>query len=101
MSFVQHIKAFVQQPSTPVETDGVNPAPTARESPSTQMGEKISMAISNHADDTESQKPVFQATELGEEGAQRIELMQEVWGKHGKLYIFLAYELGQPFITIT
>ena len=54
--------------------------------------DKVTMMISNHAADDENHKPVIHAAELGEEGAQRIELMQEVWGKHGKLYIFLAYE---------
>jgi hypothetical protein len=57
-----------------------------------KMDEKVTMTISNHAADDENQKPIIHPTELGEEGAQRIELMQEVWGKHGKLYIFLSYE---------
>ena len=48
----------------------------------------------NRDHDVESLKPglVTQA-ELGDEGAQRIELMQQVWGKHGKKWIFMGLGL--------
>ncbi|CZR51781.1 uncharacterized protein PAC_01658 [Phialocephala subalpina] len=92
MSFLQRVKACAQPDSTPVVTDDVQPAPTAPQYSRPETGDD---------------KPVIHAAELGEEGAQRIELMQEVWGKHGKLYIFLAlafcmivYELDNTtFVT--
>ncbi|ORY70312.1 major facilitator superfamily domain-containing protein [Pseudomassariella vexata] len=41
-------------------------------------------------DDVESLKHMAVSVDLGEEGAQRIELMQQSWGKHGKKWIFVA-----------
>jgi hypothetical protein len=94
MSFIQKIKGQVQQHASPaVVTTGLEPeppiAPTSFKGDDT--GNTSAMSIRNHAADAENQKPVIQAVTLGEEGAQRIELMQEVWGKHGKLYIFISY----------
>lgn len=43
--------------------------------------------------DVELQKPVALTTDLAEEGAKRIELMQQVWGRHGKLWIFTCMSL--------
>jgi hypothetical protein len=43
--------------------------------------------------DVELQKPILLTMDLAEEGAKRVELMQQVWGKHGKAYIFACMSL--------
>ncbi|KUJ08496.1 MFS general substrate transporter [Mollisia scopiformis] len=93
MAIFQHIKSIMNQNSTLAVTEGVEPAPTLIETPTTDVDDKKTMTINHHATDSEIQKPVFQSVELGEEGAQRIELMQEAWGKHGKLFVFLSLAL--------
>lgn len=76
--------------------DGVQPVPNPSNSApsSTEKKSEKSHFVINDApqddDDLEMQKPVIAEVKLGEEGAQRIELMQQVWGKHGKLIIFSA-----------
>lgn len=47
-------------------------------------------ADTNQDHDVELQKPLNIVTDLGDEGAKRIELMQQVWGKNGKLWIFVC-----------
>ncbi|KAH8892390.1 MFS general substrate transporter [Thozetella sp. PMI_491] len=68
----------------------------------TSEAHEISAAaeVSSIAYDEENQKQPIVTMDVGAEGAKRSELMQEVWGKHGKLLIFvglgifmLVYEL--------
>lgn len=92
--------------SPAVVTDGVQPASTtsggdANPASSGEKGEKsekTSYGIDSSPMDVdlEVQKPVMVDIKLGEQGAQRIELMQQVWGKHGKKYIFTAYVSSIP-----
>jgi hypothetical protein len=51
--------------------------------------DKSEINIDHDAGDIELHKPGPEV-ELGEEGAFRTELMQQVWGKHGKLFVFLG-----------
>ncbi|MAD85789.1 MAG: hypothetical protein CL912_22735 [Deltaproteobacteria bacterium] len=89
--------------SPAVVTDGVQPASTssgsdANPATSGEKSEKTSYGIDSSPMDVdlEVQKPVMVDIKLGEQGAQRIELMQQVWGKHGKEYIFTAYVSSIP-----
>lgn len=86
MSVFQRIKAHVQHPAAPVMTEGEVAAPAAL-SNSPSVTKEIS-ALDSHGADEESQKVPITQVELGEEGAQRIELMQELWGKNGRKLIF-------------
>lgn len=102
MSFLKYFKA--NSASADV-IDGVQAAATPSNLPLTTTGEKIE--TSNYGidraptyDDVETQKPVLGEVKLGEEGAQRIELMQQVWGKHGKLIIFMSYVPLFPILKI-
>ncbi|KAL2060987.1 hypothetical protein VTL71DRAFT_9039 [Oculimacula yallundae] len=73
-----------------------------------QKPEKTTYGIDSSPTDAdiELQKPLRVDIKLGEQGAQRIELMQQVWGKHGKKYIFtalglcmIAYEFDETTFT--
>ena len=53
--------------------------------------ETVPKETTSRDQDVESLKPGLVAqVELGDEGAQRIELMQQVWGKHGKRWVFVG-----------
>lgn len=109
MSFFRHIQTTVQQYTAPPVTNGIEPALEPYENNSNaepskkattrigdpagvpEIGENVTLGLNNHPADLENQKYIVRNVDLGEEGAQRIELMQEVWGKHGKIYIFLSY----------
>ncbi len=83
---------FKQSPI--VVTDGVQPAATSDANPITpgEKSDKSAYGIDTAPmeNDIEMQKPVVTEVKIGEQGAQRIELMQQVWGRHGKKYIFVA-----------
>ncbi len=74
---------------SPVTTEGVDPAEPeispveAREKPGMSLGPVSSV-------DEENLKAPVPQLDLAAEGAKRSELMQEVWGKHGKLLIFVG-----------
>lgn len=100
MSVLDRLKQFPA-----VVTDGVKPTFTTSGSdinPTTggEKSEKTAYDIDSMDVDLEAQKPIGVDIKLGEKGAQRIELMQQVWGKHGKKYTFTAYEITlHPFIV--
>ncbi|KAH6717063.1 hypothetical protein BKA61DRAFT_671526 [Leptodontidium sp. MPI-SDFR-AT-0119] len=90
MSVLDRLKQFPA-----VVTDGVKPTFTTSGSdinPTTggEKSEKTAYNIDSMDVDLEAQKPIGVDIKLGEQGAQRIELMQQVWGKHGKKYTFTA-----------
>lgn len=98
MSFLQKLTGR----GTTAVTDGVavGTTPAVQDTNSPKGDEvKQTISINNHAADSENQKPVIHAVDLGEAGAQRIELMQEILGKYGKTYIFLAYGNSNREIT--
>lgn len=67
---------------------------TSGSNPSPDTAEGIHAIPDNRDHDVESLKPgLITQAELGDEGAQRIELMQQVWGKHGKKWIFAGLGL--------
>lgn len=70
----------------PASSEGIQPSTTQD-----QIEEKPAAHLDQDPFDMENQKQA--AVELGEEGAFRTELMQEVWGKYGKMLIFARYDL--------
>lgn len=50
-----------------------------------------SVGIASLAGDEENLKQPVNKMDLAAEGAKRSELMQMVWGRHGKLLIFIGY----------
>lgn len=91
MSLFERSKRIPSQHDSFAETDDIEYAPASAVSPLLGTARDQYNTIGKYAANTESQKPAAHSTDLGEEGAKRTELMQEVWGKHGKLYIFLSY----------
>ncbi|KAJ9139362.1 Major facilitator superfamily domain-containing protein [Pleurostoma richardsiae] len=56
-------------------------------------GPETIQPVAPHDNDVESLKPTLAEVDLSAEGAQRIEIMQQVWGKYGKLLVFSAIGL--------
>lgn len=59
-----------------------------------KTADEITAAPALDTDAMSLQKGVVAETQLGDVGAQRIEIMQKIWGKHGKILLYSVIGLA-------